>query len=129
MGIGIWLLSFFLLPTRLVEALPPRPIPEKTEPAETGAYIKLQVEAAPAGMWTVVQWEDANGGWHDVGGWQGTLDDETTKLWWVAPKDFGTGPFRWTAFDIAGGEMLGVSNPFNLPDKVKDVILVELVLE
>ena len=34
-----------------------------------GAYIELQTQAAPAEAWTVVQWQDQLGGWHEVEGW------------------------------------------------------------
>jgi hypothetical protein len=60
------------------------------------------------GAWSVVQWQDINGDWQDVDGWRGTLDGSGQRRWWVAAKDFGSGPFRW-----AVGE--AVSAPFNLP--------------
>ena len=135
-GIGLWLIGLAVvgLPHKsALAALPPRPTPKATlvptKSSETGGYIKLQVEAAPADMWTMVQWKDAHGSWHDVGGWQGTLDDKATKLWWVAPKDFATGPFRWAAYDGLEGQLLGLSAEFNLPASAKQIVLIELVLE
>jgi hypothetical protein len=71
-----------------------------------GASIELM--AWPPGGMSVVQWQDVNGNWHDVEGWRGALDSGGRIRWWVAAKDFGTGPFRWVA-----GE--SVSEPFNLP--------------
>jgi hypothetical protein len=133
-GVGLWFIGLIAAgPPRqpALAALPPRPTAEPTseKPEETGGYIKLQVDAAPAEMWTVVQWVDANGDWHDVDGWQGTLDDGVTKLWWVAPKDFATGPFRWAAYAAPEGELLGLSAEFNLPAQVKETVFVDLVLD
>lgn len=34
-----------------------------------GAYIELQIKNAPAGTWSVVQWQDGNGDWQNVEGW------------------------------------------------------------
>ena len=74
----------------------------------------LQIESdASNEVWTIVQWQDAQGDWHDVTGWQGTLDANNTKTWWVGEKDFGTGPFRWLV--VEENEIVGTSDPFNLP--------------
>jgi hypothetical protein len=74
-----------------------------------GSYIEL---AAPehAGAWSVVQWQDINGNWHDVEGWRGTLDSNGYIRWWVAAKDFGTGPFRWV---ITGGDSVSVADEWS----------------
>ncbi len=75
---------------------PPPPADDggRDDRGPVGTYIEL---AAPehAGAWSVVQWQDVNGNWHDVEGWRGTLDSSGYIRWWVAAKDFGTGPFRW----------------------------------
>lgn len=99
-------------------SLPPRPTPRSTATPQApppGAYIELQVLSPPAGIWTQVQWQDSWGGWHDVEGWRGTLDTVDQKVWWVAPRDFGTGPYRWAIFASQNGPSLGGSDPFDLP--------------
>jgi hypothetical protein len=79
-------------------------------------------------VWTVIQWQDAWGNWHDVEGWRGTLDgvsitesggDEDVvglKTWWVAESDLGKGPFRWVIYQNEGGQLIGTSEPFQLPN-------------
>ena len=99
--------------------LPPRPTPRSTSTTQAslpGAYIELQVLSAPTGLWTKVQWQDGWGDWHDVEGWQGTLDTADEKVWWVAPKDFGGGPYRWAIYASWNGPSLGASDPFYLPE-------------
>jgi hypothetical protein len=113
----------------LVLALPSRPSPE---PAVTSApklpdgTIELTVESATAGLWTVVQWQDALGGWHDVEGWQGALDEGDKKMWWVAKADLGKGPFRWAV--THSGERLATSELFYLPDSVGQTVKVSVSL-
>lgn len=115
-----------------VADLPPRPTVEPTptsEPSENerrpGATIELHAPAAPADTWTVVQWRDAQGDWHDVDGWQGYLDDgEGVKRWWVAPADFQTGPFRWVLAETRGGEVQETSVAFDLPQRSHQVVVV-----
>ncbi len=110
---------------------PPLPTPK---PATTGALIELQLYLDSAWpwqiahwqqLWTVVQWQDGLGDWHDVEGWQGGLETLTVgddgfwgqRLWWVAPGDLGKGPFRWVIYAAPdkAGEMLVASKPFYLP--------------
>ena len=120
-AIGIF--SLLLYPPTVHADLPPRPstpTPVPTSAPRTsveGAFIELQIENAPSGAWTVVQWQDGLGGWHDVEGWQGTLDDADSKLWWVAPEDLGSGPFRWQVLTAPEGEVVGLSEAFMLPDE------------
>ena len=120
--IGLVCLVFGVLAMPALADLPPRPTPvpeEETsdEPSRpVGAEIALSVVPAQSGLWSVVQWQDANGDWQTVEGWQGALDGGF-KLWWVAQKDFGTGPFRWAVYQNAGGEFLGASDPFMLPSE------------
>ena len=107
--------------------LPPRP---KPQPIIVGAYIKLIMEMAPAGAWTMVQWQNNLGGWHDVEGWQGTLDDTISILWWVAPRDYDTGPFRWPIFDTDElDETLGISDSFDPPESDRELVEVEIRIE
>ena len=109
--------------------LPPRPpvIPRETQ---SGAYIKLTVENALPNVWTEVHWQDAQGDWHPVEGWRGTLDDGTTKLWWVAPRDFDTGPFRWVVYATQASDIvIAISQSFNLSEHTNTTVLVNLTLE
>jgi hypothetical protein len=130
--------------------LPDRPTPDATaEPVpaslSTGSLIRLQLQLPSETLsrvdswqmlWTVVQWQDPEGSWHDVEGWQGTFDDftddtkqrvaEGQKLWWVAPGDLGTGPFRWLIKQSHDGEHLAISAPFQLPDTDGTLLPVEV---
>ncbi len=94
-----------------------------------GAHIELQAQPVPAGVWTVVQWQDSSGGWHNVDGWQGTLDVAGRRRWWVAAKDFGTGPFRWLVTKgQKSASVLGTSSPFNLPVGANEIVLMTVSL-
>lgn len=86
-----------------------------------GAHIELHAQNAPAGAWSVVQWQAANGDWHTVEGWQGRLNNGTRR-WWVHPKDFDTGPFRWVVFDAPDGVMVAVSDSFRLPQYPNETV-------
>lgn len=121
-------------------ALPPRPTPPTPTPAtptpaplsETtsrpepppGGYIVLRAPSAPANLWTVVQWQDNAGGWHTVEGWQGALDAGAQKVWWVAEKDFGAGPFRWALYRGQRGRLLAAGKPFYLPRAANQTVTV-----
>ena len=119
--------------------LPPREPPTTPTPSAdkdkggkdkpAGAYIELQTQIASAGAWSVVQWQDSAGGWHDVEGWRGPLADSNNRRWWVAAKDFGAGPFRWAVTQGQGGSLLGVSAPFNLPSGVNEMLQVVVSLK
>lgn len=129
--LGFLLVQVFQMHTTpVVNALPPRPTAVPT-PAHTkleGGFLELHV-AGPvvAGIWTVVQWQDALGDWHDVAGWQGTLDEGNVKTWWVGAEDLGTGPFRWVVqFD---GEALGTSAVFLLPQQPGEKLIVPISLD
>lgn len=117
-----------------VTDLPPRPtaVPTATPVATSvpaaqsqraGATILLHTDAMPADIWTVVQWQDAHGNWHDVEGWQGRLDDGV-KRWWVAPADFRKGPFRWAIYERRGSGLLGTSEAFNLPQSPHEIVTI-----
>lgn len=90
-----------------------------------GAYIELQTQLTAAGAWSVIQWQDSAGNWHDVEGWRGPLA-EGNRRWWVAAKDFGAGPFRWALTQGPGGSLLGVSAPFNLPAQANQTLFVSV---
>jgi hypothetical protein len=76
----------------------------------------------------MVQWQDQAGNWHDVEGWQGTLETNHTKRWWVAARDFGKGSFRWVVAGSRGGRLLAGSVSFDLPDEAYEVVRVQVVL-
>lgn len=120
--------ALLLSPTQAALAQrPPRwPTPTPKPSKLPNGAIELTVESAPAGLWTVVQWQDALGGWHDVEGWQGTLDDGDSKRWWVATGDYGKGPFRWVLYQGLGGDLLGTSESFYLPTAHGQIVTVEV---
>lgn len=91
-----------------------------------GAYILLQTESVPASAWSVVQWLGADGNWHDVDGWQGPVP--ANNQWWVAAKDFNTGPFRWAIKSDPGGEVIGASESFMLPQFPNETLIVSVSL-
>ena len=93
----------------------------------SGAYLELHVSGAPSGAWSVVQWQDSAGGWHNVDGWVSSLDARGSQRWWVAAKDFGQGPFRWVVIQKPGNMELGVSEPFSLPTGANETVHINLV--
>jgi hypothetical protein len=54
-----------------------------------------------------------------VDGWRGSLDSSGSLRWWVAAKDFGSGPFRWVVGEAA-------SEPFNLPAGAGQVVYINM---
>lgn len=111
--------------------LPPRP-PTATPVPPTGGLIVLRVEATspvPEGLWTVVQWQDANGDWHDVEGWQGNFNEKLEVVWWVAPEDLDKGPFHWVIYETQGSEAtMAISDSFYLPRSNRVVTEVVMLL-
>jgi hypothetical protein len=85
-------------------------------------------------LWTVVQWQDEKGVWHDVEGWQGAPDSLIVKdkvitgkkTWWVAKKDLGTGPFRWRVYHSKGSWPLATSAVFDLPATIGQKVVVKI---
>jgi len=146
-GCAVVAVTFLLAP---VYALPPRPYPETPTPLgepvdpSAGAQIQLRAQFSPTWpwhevhwheVWTVVQWQDQWGVWRDVQGWQGGLDDVEIedgvvglKTWWVGSSDIGRGPFRWVISLGEGGDSLGISEPFRLPDAQYVTMVVEVEL-
>ncbi len=94
-----------------------------------GAYIELHTQPPQAGLWAVVQWQDSAGQWQDVEGWQGMLDEQGHRRWWVAAKDFSRGPFRWQVYQSEGGPLLGASEPFDLPAGAGVVVQVTVMVK
>jgi LysM repeat protein len=102
--------SFTLLaPTSKALAVTPMPR------AATGT-IALAVTGAPRTAWVGVEWQDNNGYWHAVDGWQGGLDQTGQTQWWVNKEDMGNGAaFRWVVYDRPGGNLWATSAAFQLP--------------
>jgi hypothetical protein len=116
----------FPAPNRAVAALPPRPT--LTPTAENMARILLEAEGMYEGEWTVVQWQDGLGEWHDVGGWRGRIVNSQVR-WRVAVEDFNTGPFRWVVYKVLNGDQdegkkLAVSASFTLPSSASHLVSV-----
>jgi len=82
-----------------------------------------------AGWWAVVQWQDQQGDWHNVEGWQGSLNSAGTQRWWVDQKDFASGPFRWVVMSAKDGAIRGSSRFFDLPAGADQTLLVVAPLE
>ena len=115
------------LPSRETPTPAPQPGGDKENNVPVGAWIEAWVMGdAPAGAWSVVQWQNSAGGWEDVAGWQGPLPQNTR--WWVAEKDFGSGPFRWVITQGSGGPEAGASRPFHLPDEANQALRVEVII-
>jgi hypothetical protein len=150
-----------LMLTQVALALPPRPEPEPppqpeppqpeppkpaAKPAPIEGYIELCVhfpktwpwdEVHWQELWTIVQWQGEWGIWHQVEGWQGTLDYVEVgedgnvvgkKVWWVKKADFGSGPFRWAIYQGEDGDLLAASDAFDLPDFDGETVVVEITL-
>lgn len=109
--------------------LPSRPPTATPEPAP-GGFIHLDFDSSlplSSAPWSVVQWQDNVGNWHDVEGWQGTLNRDLELVWWVAPENLGQGLFRWSVYrDDSKHSLLNISKPFYLPANGHQVVMVEL---
>ena len=117
----------FSAPNSITAGLPPRPTPEPVKSKHPGAYIELQLSGATVGsdgVWTIVQWVDEFGEWHDVAGWQGTVELDGSQTWWVAPDDMGKGPFRWQVYASQNGDLLATSDEFVLPEERRFVLII-----
>jgi hypothetical protein len=106
-------------------SLPPYPTPVPPAPVllpsprPSVATIDLQAPAG-GGQWAGVQWQTPAGQWFDVAGWQGPVDMTGSQRWWVEPKDFGTGPFRWVVYTLGNPIACGISASFYLPRAATD---------
>lgn len=117
----------------------PTPRPSVPEPEPDGGVIELVAQLPSSGtvrlreVFTVVQWQDGNGDWHDVEGWRGQLDaivgQTVLKTWWVSEDHLGAGPFRWRVYwdvytDASGGTARVLeSSPFYLPGNGQTVVV------
>ena len=122
--------------------MPPRPIPPSkpasTEPEDEnkdeldGGKIVLHL---PAGInaWTIVQWQDEFGRWHDIQGWGGyptwdAQNQEWAVEWWVDEENFSEGPFRWVGTaDENNQKRLFVTASFILPERMGQIVDITLV--
>ena len=108
--------------------LPPRPTPEPVAATSTsqGATIILSIPVADGASidsddWALVQWQDNQGDWHNVAGWQGNLAyDASSKswevIWWVARANLGERSFRWVIYSDESMKTLeALSATFDLP--------------
>lgn len=148
-GIALWfgfgmlflafLITLFAYPTQAASpSMPPRPstptptlVPPPTRSVFTsvsGAFIHIQVVNGNRQTFTMLQWQDGEGNWHDVDGWRGTLEDGVWKRWWLPSYLFGKGPFRWLVYEHSGGELLAVSRSFDLPTLPGQVVSVLVTL-
>lgn len=114
---------------RPIRPAPPTPRPRPTEDAApTGAEIELLT--AHPGVYTVVQWQDTAGRWHDVEGWRGTTeagaDGLGTKVWWLSESLLGQGPFRWLLCSAPDGDTTAASAPFYLPDELGERLTITI---
>ena len=92
------------------------------------AYIELHVQSASSGVWSVVEWQDSDGNWHDVEGWRSSLPEDGIQRWVVEAKDFNTGPFRWVVRQGQSGVAAGMSHSFNLPAGANETVQVMVTL-
>jgi len=116
---------------------PPATVTPAAPLPRDGATIWLRVQGGAGDLrwqtlWTVVQWQDALGDWHDVEGWRGTLDEvvggEGRKVWWLPADLFGAGPFRWQVYAQPGGALLATSEAFHLPDSTGRIEIITVVI-
>jgi hypothetical protein len=89
------------------------------------AAIALTAADAPAGAWVAVQWGDLTATqWTTIDNWTGPLTQTEGRLArWVDPKDYRTGPYRWVVYTAdpgQGGQVWGLSDPFNFPRQQGD---------
>lgn len=100
------------------------PVPDTTN---EGALIFLHIPSPPADLQTIVQWQDGLGEWHDVTGWQGTLNEANFIVWWVAPRDLGAAWYRWVAF-TTDGRIHTTSDAFSLPEQPDQALHILITL-
>ncbi len=137
MFVAMLLLSGLLTPSVSQADLPdrdtPTPGPSNDDDDGGGAsspllsYIELFASSSPSGAWSVVQWQDPQGEWHNVEGWRGVLGSGGYQHWTVEAKDFGTGPFRWQVRQGGpDGTVLSTSESFTLPAGANETLQVQV---
>ncbi len=126
---GLLIAAFLVIQApESVQALPPRPEPKAEKNQIKGGFIELTVSGSTSDVWTAVQWQDNDGNWILVDGWQGSTNAENQVLWYVAKENLGEDPFRWMVYDAPDGSLLAASDPFELPERAKQTVFVEVVL-
>jgi len=110
------------------DELPPRPptVTPRPEPP-VGAHIVLQLrnqQFQVDNLFTVIQWQGADGVYHDVTGWHGRFSTNHKVRWWVDQKDFGAGPFMWSVYNMQDGKLMASSEPFLLPTHENETVVV-----
>ena len=145
------LLSLFLLALLFLISLPvfaynmadtgtrsPRPTLTPTSPAATPvtpagqtavATIMLIADGDVEGvetavLQTAVEWQDHQGNWHLVEGWQAPFDEYNQVIWAVAADAYGKGPFRWVILD--DGTMIDNSPDFYLPLSAHEIKITHI---
>jgi hypothetical protein len=138
------------MPTSPVSALPPRFTATPTQVSPPAKQISpqagpqagyIELDAINMGwipLHTVVQWGDNAGNWYDVEGWRDTpqlVSNTFQTRWWVYPRDYGTGPFRWAIYrtdaPTSGTQAdvpLAASQSFTLPLTSNDVVKLQVVV-
>ena len=137
--INLWVAIVLALLVGLVAApagastLPPRAEDavvrngDDDEDAE-GAHIELRVQSGLGEVWTVVQWQDEMGRWHDVDGWRAQVEPDQAVNWWVAPEDSETGPYRWIVYhDQDRRAVVWASDLFYLPKQGETLVVTTAV--
>lgn len=130
-------LAWPLLQVQAGPTLPSRDRPAPDSPPDSddddgeppGAYIELQTQPPQINLWSMVQWQDSDGNWHNVDGWQGRLNGNGSRRWWVSPRDFGKGPFRWRVVRGPNEPVVGESAVFNLPDEGMEVMIINVTVK
>jgi len=107
--------------TAIVEA------PLSAAPPAEGA-ITLRAYPTEPDYWTVVEWGDSQGGWHQVEGWQALFDDQHQVAWGISSDDFGKGPYRWVIHESKGGAIVAASDPFSLPASAGEAVGIHIPL-
>lgn len=144
-GIALCLFGILMSATLAVNAdpLPDRPTiaPSNltTSSSKSGSYLLLSVDQSNPDIilpddndWTIIQWQDADGNWKEVDGWQGeyTYDPEDAVwevYWWVDQDEFGKGPFRWVVYtDKTLKTVEATSAPFDLPSHKFDPVIISV---
>ncbi len=135
-AIAVGLMSIILVApfsTSAAPALPPRPSPTPEPPpvpGVTGGFILLRPDfPLRPGYWTMIQWLAGDGTWADVDGWRGHFSQNGVVIWWVGADHLGEGPFRWLVLESEGGDLLTMSDPFDLPTSAGRIVVVEVSLE
>lgn len=127
-GFVCTILGVISLASQVQAVLPPRPIKtpiseeQKSTPEPPAGTLLLNTQPPKDGLWSVVQWQDAKGNWHDVEGWRGTVSNGKT-IWWVEQDNWGNELFRWVVLQEQGGETRGISQPFALPNSGKTLVV------